>query len=189
MRGFFVAMLLIVLAYALGFVAFVSLLPETPANLGETDGIVALTGGDIRLQRATALFEQGVGKRLLISGVDQTTSKETLKTLIHGGPRFDCCADLGYAAEDTRGNARETADWARAHQFHHLILVTSRYHMPRSIREFSAAMPEVRLVPYPVEQEGVDLAHWWRHPRTVFLLHREYVKYLASLLTTGMARA
>lgn len=188
MRGFFVAMLLIVLAYVLGFVAFVSLLPQAPGGLEKADGIVALTGGEIRLERAEALLEQGVGKRLLISGVDQTTSKETLKELIHAGPRFDCCTDLDYAAEDTRGNARETADWAHAHHFHRLVLVTSRYHMPRSLREFSAAMPDVRLLPYPVEQEGVNLGGWWRRPRTIFVLHREYVKYLASLLTTGMAR-
>jgi hypothetical protein len=40
-----------------------------------------------------------------------------------------------------------------------------------------------------VEQERLDLADWWRHPRTIRLLHREYVKYLASLITTSMARA
>jgi uncharacterized SAM-binding protein YcdF (DUF218 family) len=110
-----------------------------------------------------------------------------LKHLVHGGPRFDCCADLGYAAEDTRGNAQETADWARAHNFHRLILVTARYHMPRSLQEFSAEMPGVQLMPYPVEQESIDLANWWEHPRTIFLLHREYAKYLVSLVTTSMA--
>jgi uncharacterized SAM-binding protein YcdF (DUF218 family) len=189
MRGFFLAVMLFVLAYLLGFVAFVSLLPKTPADLGGADGIVVLTGGETRLDRADALLERGAGKRLLISGVDQATTKETLKHLIHGGPRFECCADLGYSAEDTRGNAQETADWARAHDFHSLILVTGRYHMPRSLREFSAAMPTVRIVPYPIEQERIDLAGWWRHPRTILLLHREYVKYLASFLATSMAKA
>jgi uncharacterized SAM-binding protein YcdF (DUF218 family) len=189
MRGFFLAVMLFVLAYVLGFVAFVSLLPKAPADLSGADGIVVLTGGETRLGRADALFESGVGKRLLISGVDQTTTKETLKHLIHGGARFECCADLGYAAEDTRGNAQETADWARANNFHHLILVTARYHMPRSLREFSAAMPDVHFLPYPVEQERIDLAGWWRHPRTIFLLHREYVKYLASFVATSMAKA
>jgi uncharacterized SAM-binding protein YcdF (DUF218 family) len=188
MRGFFVAMVLIALAYVLGFVAFISLLPKTPADLKGADGIVVLTGGETRLDRAVSLFESGVGKRLLISGVDETTTKETLKHLVHGGPRFDCCADLGYAAEDTRGNAQETADWARAHNFRRLILVTARYHMPRSLQEFSTEMPGVQLMPYPVEQESIDLADWWEHPRTIFLLHREYVKYLVSLITTSMAQ-
>ena len=188
MRGFFLAVMLFVLVYVLGFVAFVSFLPKAPARLGSADGIVVLTGGETRLDRADALLESGAGKRLLISGVDEATTKETLKRLIHGGPRFDCCADLGYAAEDTRGNAQETADWARAHDFHSLILVTGRYHMPRSLREFSAAMPNIRFTPDPIEQESIDLGGWWRHLRTVLLLHREYVKYLASFLATSMVR-
>lgn len=182
-------MLLLALAYVLGFVLFVSLLPMTPDTVPEADGIVVLTGGGARLDRAAALFEQGVGKRLLISGVDQATSKETLKRLIHGGRRFDCCADVGYTAEDTHGNAQEAAVWTRAHGFHRLLLVTARYHMPRSMQEFSAAMPEATFLPYPVDQGRIDLAGWWRYPRTVFLLHREYVKYLASLVATSMARA
>src|SRR5665213_1967374 len=143
MRGFFVAMVLIALAYVLGFVAFISLLPKTPADLKGADGIVVLTGGETRLDRAVSLFESGVGKRLLISGVDETTTKETLKHLVNGGPRFDCCADLGYAAEDTRGNADEAAEWSHEHNFKSLIVVTARYHMPRALLEFSHVMPGI----------------------------------------------
>ena len=188
-RGFFTAMILVALAYGAGFVLFVSLLPATPSEVPKADDIVVLTGGGTRLDRAEALFERGVGKRLLISGVDQATTKETLKHVIHGGARFDCCADLGYAAEDTRGNAQETKAWTQAHDFHSLLLVTARYHMPRSLQEFSAVMPDVTFTPYPVEQDRIDLAGWWHYPHTVLLLHREYVKYLASLITTSMARA
>ena len=189
MRGFLAAVILIVLAYVLGFVAFVSLLPLTANDISDADGIVVLTGGETRLDRAEALLERGMGKRLLISGVDQATTKETLKNLIHAGPRFDCCADLGYTAEDTRGNAQEAADWARDHHFRSLILVTARYHMPRSLQEFSTAMPSVVLVPYPVEQDRINLANWWDHPHTISLLHREYTKYLASLIATSIIRA
>lgn len=188
-RGFFTATFLLLLAYGLGFVLFVSLLPMTPPEVPKADGIVVLTGGGARLDRADDLFESGVGKRLLISGVDQTISKRTLKNLLHGGPRFDCCADVGYSAEDTHGNAQEAANWTRRHGFNRILLVTARYHMPRSLQEFSVAMPEVTLLPYPVEQDRIDLSDWWHRPRTVFLLHREYVKYLASLVTTSMARA
>ncbi len=148
MRGFLHGVMLVALAYVLGFVAVrLASAHDAGAMLSGADGIVVLTGGDTRLDRAAALFESGVGKRLLISGVDQATTKETLKHLVHGGPRFDCCADLGYAAEDTRGNAQETADWAQRHHFHSLILVTARYHMPRSLQEFSAAMPDVHFCP------------------------------------------
>ena len=103
-----------------------------------------------------------------------------MKHVVHGGRRFDCCADLGYAAEDTRGNAQETKAWTEAHDFHSVLLVTARYHMPRSLQEFSTAMPGVAFTPYPVEQGRIDLAGWWRYPNTVLLLHREYVTRSAS---------
>ena len=104
-----------------------------------------------------------------------------------GGPRFACCADIGYAAEDTHGNAEEAAQWARENHFASLVIVTGRYHMPRTMREFSAVLPDVTLIAYPVDQSRIDLNGWWRHPRTAQLLHREYVKYLASLVTTRLA--
>ena len=189
MRAFLTVIILAALAYGLSFVLFVSNLPVAPAELPRADGIVALTGGGDRLDAAVALFETGVGKRLLISGVSQETTKETLGKMAGGGARFSCCADIGYAAEDTHGNAEETANWAKANHFDSLVIVTSRYHMPRAMQEFSAVIPDVTLIAYPVDQPGVDLGGWWRHPRTIQLLHREYMKYLASLVTTRLARA
>ena len=188
MRVFLVVIILLLLGYAIGFVLFVSSLPAARAMLPKADGIVALTGGDERLDTAVALLEKGVGKRLLVSGVSQTTTKETVAKLSDGGRRFACCADLGYAAEDTHGNAEETAEWARAHHFGSLVIVTSRYHMPRTLSEFSTAMPEITLIAYPVDQSRIDLADWWRHPRTMRLLHREYAKYLTSLVMTRLAK-
>lgn len=188
MRVFFAVIVLALLAYGLGFVLFVSNLPAAPQNLPMADGIVALTGGDERLDTAVSLFERGVGKRLLVTGVAQETTKETVGKMSEGGARFACCADIGYAAEDTHGNAEETAAWARENHFASLVVVTGRYHMPRTMREFSFAMPGVSLIAYPVDQSRIDLGDWWRHPRTIGLLHREYVKYLATLVTTRLLR-
>src|SRR3569833_405795 len=151
-RGFFTAMILVALAYALSFLLFVSLLPRTPEVIPQADGIVALTGGGARLDAAANLFDHGVGQRLLISGVDVTTTKDTLKDMVHGGRRFDCCADIGYDAQDTHGNATEAAEWARSHHFKSLVIVTARYHMPRALNEFRRTLPCVTLKPFPVDQ-------------------------------------
>ena len=186
MRVFVTVILLAVLAYAIGFVLFVSNLPSAPATPPQVDGIVALTGAGTRLDTAVALLERGTGKRLLISGVSPTTSKEELAKLSDGGRRFACCADLGYAAEDTHGNAEEAADWVRQNHYNSIAIVTSRYHTPRTMREFSVLLPDVTLIAYPVDQSGVDLGAWWTHPRTAQLLHREYAKYLASLVMTKL---
>jgi uncharacterized SAM-binding protein YcdF (DUF218 family) len=187
LRVFLAVIFLALLGYGLSFVLFVGNLPTAPAMLPKADGIVALTGGDERLDTAVALLERGVGKRLLVSGVSPQTTKETVGKMSEGGARFLCCADIGYAAEDTHGNAQEAAQWARDNHFDSLVIVTSRYHMPRALREFSAAIPEVTLIAYPVEQSRIDLSGWWMHPHTVQLLHREYVKYLASMVTTRLS--
>ena len=188
MRVFLGVIVLVVLAYGLGFVLFVSNLPAQPANPPKADGIVALTGGGERLDTAVSLLEHGVGKRLLVSGVSQETSKETVGKMAEGGPRFRCCADIGYSAEDTHGNAEEAAAWTREHHFASLVIVTGRYHMPRTMKEFSAVLPDVALIAYPVDQSRISLGGWWHHPRTASLLHREYAKYLASLVTTRLSR-
>ena len=188
-------MLVAILAYCVGFLVFAMTLPRRSVSVGKADAIVTLTGGDSRLDTAVRLLEQGKAKRLLITGVHPSITKPEIKQVAHGGPRFDCCVDLDFAAEDTRENAVEAATWMRSHRFRSLILVTANYHMPRSLAEFSADMPNVKLIPYPVEPEGIDFSKWWRNPHAVRLLHAEYAKYLASLVIdrfisrdTGMDR-
>jgi uncharacterized SAM-binding protein YcdF (DUF218 family) len=182
--------LIVVLAviYTVGFLVFVSTLPRPRPHMHAAQGIVALTGGDERLAAAVNLLENKSGQRLLISGVHHSTTKEELKELAHGGKRFDCCADLGYDAENTRGNAQEAAQWARAHHFRSLIVVTARYHMPRSLTEFQAAMPEMKLEPYPVQPVDIDLDGWWRDTRALRVLQGEYVKYVVATLRNAVDR-
>ena len=174
---------IIVVAYVAGFAAFASQLPHPPRTLGPVDGIVALTGGGMRLDVAVALFEKGVGERLLISGVNTQASKRDLKKLVHGKRRFDCCTDLGYAAENTFGNAKEAAAWTRFHHYKHIVLVTSRYHMPRSLLEFHDVMADVTVIPYPVDPDnGRGFPSKMRNLKA---LHSEYWKYLAVNFLTA----
>jgi uncharacterized SAM-binding protein YcdF (DUF218 family) len=176
-----IILLLLAIAYVGGFLVFVTTLPVTQPAAVHADGIVALTGGTERLDAATALFETGVGKRLLISGVHATTTKAALKTLVHGGKRFACCADLGFQATNTHGNAEEAAQWARDHGYKTLIVVTASYHMPRSLTEFSAQMPHEKLIPYPVESDNLDVHAWWHNPVAFSVLQWEYAKYLGAV--------
>ena len=170
--------------YLIGFIAFVATLPQPPPSATpRADAIVALTGEGGRLAPAVTLLEKGNGQRLLITGVNKLTSKKSLKQLLHGGNIFDCCADLGFAALDTRGNAEETARWAREHHYKSLLLVTADYHMPRSLVEFGAEMPEIKLLPYPIVADPPTLFSWQSARR----LNGEYVKYLASMVRISLA--
>lgn len=185
-RTVFRLIAILVALYVLGFVVFVMDLPVPMPRVRPAQGVVALTGGDERLAAAVNLLETHQAQRLLVSGVHATTTKQELKRLAHGGARFDCCADMGYVAANTRGNAQEAALWARAHRFTSLIVVTARYHMPRSLTEFQAAMPDVLLEPYPVEPQDIDLSGWWHNTRALRVLSGEYTKYLASTVMNAV---
>ena len=148
-----------------------------------TDAIVVLTGGSERLARGIALLEAGKGRKLLVSGVHKGVDlPDLLRQTRQGGADLVCCIALGHDADDTIGNAAETASWMAAEHFSSLRLVTAAYHMRRAMVEFRRAMPEAEIVPCPVFPDTVKTAQWWRWPGTAHLLATEYTKYLAALV-------
>ena len=182
------AFLVLALIWAAGLFAFAGRVQQsTPAPDPEAaDGIVALTGANSieRISAAMDLLQDGMGRRLLISGVNRNASREDIRNVSKAAPRlYDCCVDLGFTAADTVGNARETADWARSMRFHSLIIVTADYHMPRAMLELRAVMrePEFHLQAYAAPTPSLKARRWWRSPRNARLLVVEYCKYLAIL--------
>ncbi|MGC1300841.1 MAG: YdcF family protein [Caulobacteraceae bacterium] len=177
--------LLLAVIWGVGLWAFAARVADsTPAaDPPRADGVVALTGASsLRIEAATELLEQGLGQRLLISGVNrEATRAQVRETTSSAGRAFDCCVDLGFEAENTLGNARETAGWARYHHYRTLIVVTADYHMPRAIQELHAAMPHVTLYPYPVATQTLDARRWWATPDSARRTAIEYCKYLAVL--------
>ncbi|MEM7567472.1 MAG: YdcF family protein, partial [Pseudomonadota bacterium] len=158
------------LAVFLGYVAFArNVASYAPASHLQADGIVVLTGGDARLREALALLGENRAERLLITGVHPDVDAATLaKNWPDRADLFACCIDLDYRALDTSGNAAETGRWIARTGYTSLIVVTSDYHMPRSLLELSAAMPDVELLPHPVT--AVD--------RSLKLVTSEYAKYM-----------
>ncbi len=181
----FAALLILLMVWAVGLLAFSSRVEQSiPAREPPTaDGVVVLTGAsNIRLEAATKLLEAGKGKRLLISGVNREATREDVLNVTKAvKPVYDCCVDLGFAAANTVGNARETAEWAKAKGYRSLIVVTADYHMPRSMLELRATMPDTVLYPYPVATEGLDAHRWWKQNATARRMVVEYCKYLAIL--------
>ncbi|MFN3671084.1 MAG: YdcF family protein [Bosea sp. (in: a-proteobacteria)] len=167
-----------------GYVAFSSSIAlREPAAVPRTDAIVVVTGGSQRVGDALGLLGAERGARLLISGVNERTGREELARLNPAArDLLSCCIDLDHRARNTIGNAIETRRWVRQHGFSSLLVVTSNYHMPRTLAEFGHAMPGMRLVPHPVVTESVDLADWRSHWQAARLLIPEYVKYLAARL-------
>ena len=68
-------------------------------------------------------------------------------------------------------------------------LVTSAYHMPRSLLEFRRIMPEMIIVPHPVFPEDYNPRHWWRWPGSPGLVISEYSKYLVAVVWDSISGA
>ena len=180
------ALLVLAMLWAVGLFAFAARISHsTPAaDPGRAQGIVALTGpSPARMEVGVSLLQEGRGQRLLISGVNRMNTRDSIRRAARSvaGPVYDCCVDLGFEAVDTIGNARETADWARARGYDQVIVVTADYHMPRALLELRGAMPRARLTPYPVATDELNARAWWRNPHQARRLSLEYCKYLVIL--------
>lgn len=176
------------IAWAAGYVSFARNLPDTPERPGaRTDAIVVLTGGSLRLEEGLALLAAGRGRKLFVSGVHRGVDVEELLTYSATRPEdVACCIALGYDADNTVGNARETAEWMRAQGYRSLRLVTAGYHMPRGLLEFRAAMPDVAILAHPVMPDRVKTEAWWRYPGTAMLIAEEYTKTVIARAAHGL---
>lgn len=192
MMRFLALLAILALVWLVGLFAFADRVrsyspAEDPAR---ADGIVVLTGpSSSRVDAAIRLLENGKGDRLLISGVNRQVRPAELKAVTPGSSRlFACCVDLGFEAENTMGNAREIGRWARSNGYDSLIVVTSDYHMPRSLVEIRSALPGVELTPYAVKTPELDDRGWWRAAVTARRMTLEYMKYLTVMMREGVRR-
>lgn len=181
--------LVLVALWAGAFLQYIATLPLPggPAR-PDADAAVVLTGGAERLDEGLNLLQRGQAKRLLVSGVHPDVNKAALGEVTGRADLLECCVDLGFDARNTEENAREIAEWAHAHGYDSLRVVTAAYHMPRSLLELRRTAPSITYLPHPVFPERIRLQDWWRWPGTVELLVGEYHKYLAALVRAAAER-
>ena len=154
------------------------------------DGIVVLTGGGRRIEAAGKLLEEGRGQRLLISGVNRiATRRDLLRLTGLSEHTYACCVDIDHEAADTMGNARETRDWLKKHNYRSVIVVTASYHMPRSLIELVRTSPGIRFHAYPVTPKAFGRSPWWLEPIKIRTLMAEYLKFLPAAGRFVVARA
>lgn len=171
-----------------GLFWFASQIPPAEKWAEHADAIVILTGGKGRLEYGLKLFVQGKADKLFISGVGEKTSLEALLHNVPEGLRNEVLArpaesiQLGHAAENTIGNAEETAAWVNGHSVHSLILVTANYHMLRSVSEFEEKLPNIAILPAPVLPEDFQIHFWWLRGYERDMVLSEYHKYVAAKL-------
>jgi len=176
-------LLILVIIWIIGLFRFANDLPQTVEDVStHSDAIVVLTGGSQRLSAGFNLMAVGMADRLFISGVYRGVEvKQLLENAERSGEGADWRIEIGDAV-DTIGNAIETAVWAQRENIKSLRLVTSAYHMPRSLLEFRYRLPDTPIIPHPVFPENVKIGQWWAWPGTARLIMSEYTKYLIAKL-------
>jgi uncharacterized SAM-binding protein YcdF (DUF218 family) len=173
--------LLVIACWGAGLFAFAGNIPVRGSESTEnTDAIVVLTGGSGRLQAGLDLLREEKAERMFVSGVYRGVDVTQLLAVLKQRPdEVENRISIGNAV-DTIENALETRNWVRTQNYTSLRLVTAAYHMPRSLLEFQAAMPDIRIVPHPVFPEHVKQEYWWAWPGTMALMVTEFNKYLVA---------
>jgi uncharacterized SAM-binding protein YcdF (DUF218 family) len=143
----------------------------------KTDAIVVLTGGRHRLTEAINLINNGMADKLFISGVQEHISLQDLEKknavkIIDGKEII-----LDKIATNTFENARETSSWIAKHKIASIRLVTSNYHMFRSLVEFRRWNKKSQIILHPVYSENVEIS-WWKSFYSFCFLASEYNKFI-----------
>ena len=175
------------LLWAAGLAWFVHSSLTMASDPRDTDAIVVLTGGRLRLEAGLSLLGAGRAQKLFVSGVNPHVDRvELMRVAGHAGDEDVNRIVIGHDADNTLGNARETAGWMQQEGYRSLRLVTSWYHMRRSLLEFERAMPQARIVAEPVfaGHEGEAWSGW---VEVALLTVSEYDKYLATLVRPEIA--
>lgn len=179
-RLIFRLLLLLPVLWFCGLLVYGSVISHLDPYEGKAEGIIVLTGGGQRIEKGFGLLRRGQGQRLLISGVHHDVR---LRDLISNPvllQQWRDKIDLGFAAQDTLGNADEAAQWVQKNKFESVIVVTAHYHLPRAMLHLGAQLPDVALYAYPVKPEIFGQTDWWRDPAALRLVASDYSKFLLT---------
>ena len=171
------------LAWGFGFALFLHEATQPSEPPAQADGIVALTGGADRIETALRLLAEGRARALLVSGTGGGAELAELARRAGLDPApWESRVTLGRKATSTRGNAAETAEWARENGIRSLMVVTAAYHMPRALTELGRMLPGVALYPVAVIPPPINGAAVLLDAGMLRLMAEEYTKWLVARL-------
>jgi uncharacterized SAM-binding protein YcdF (DUF218 family) len=155
-------------------------------SLPAVDLIAVLTGGQGRLKEAFRLLEVGQGRALLISGTNAPLNDILEANNVEDFPEHlknDVILDPHSLR--TFDNAKEIRNAVRRLEARSLLVVTSNYHMQRSlelIRDEFSKRPRIDVVmyAYPVSSPNFDIQTWWQSVSGWRLFMSEYFKSLGA---------
>ena len=169
-----------------GLIWFLFQFEATDINkIEKADAIIVLTGSQGRIDAGINLLFQKKAPILFISGVGKKTKLEDLSRYLISFDHkqikpLENSIYLGHFASTTKENAIETSDWIIKHNCKSIILVTSDYHMQRSLFLLKKYMPEINITPYQVVKQKVKNELPWKKIPKLKLIILEYNKLLFS---------
>lgn len=150
-----------------------------------TEAIIVLTGGRNRIHEAGRLYNAGLSGKMFISGVSRAVSLPQIERRNDIQINDKSAVHLGQEAQDTIGNAVETNEWLQKNNIKSIRLVTSNYHIPRSLLEFENRNKDLLIIAHPVFSDKVQ-KKWWKSWGSFYLIATEYNKFLYVLLTKNI---
>ncbi|MDG1153709.1 MAG: YdcF family protein [Alphaproteobacteria bacterium] len=186
MRKLFYFCLILLVAFLFGLAGFVDTINkyEQP-KLISADVAVVLTGGSGRIEKGIEILNDKKVEKLFISGVHKSVAIKKLLNFVKNNS-FNKYDDsniiLGYQAKTTFDNAIEVANFIKKNNYKSIYLITSKFHMPRSMYEVRHRLPNIKIIPYPVNNNNIKIKSWYSYPGTLFVLTFEYLKTLLVIL-------
>ena len=176
------ALLVMVLIWDMG--RFAGALEEKARNtlvsLPSVDLIAVLTGGQGRMKEAFRLLENAQGRFLLISGTGASLDAILEANDIQLDPIKRSRIFMDPRSQRTFDNAVEIVRTIEETQSRSVLVVTSNYHMQRSLDLIQEALEpkgmDVVLFPYPVQSPNFDPDRWWKSFDAWRIFLSEYIK-------------
>jgi uncharacterized SAM-binding protein YcdF (DUF218 family) len=176
------------IAWIGGFVYFMDVISQCcPSDQTiNTEAIIVLTGDKHRIETGLELLKANPSKRLFITGVDSKIRKvaSVIKIFSSISRELQNKVEFGQMATCTFENASEVKEWTESNDIHSITLVTSNYHMPRSLLLFKDAMPSLAIENYPISSREITLDALKKDPKAILFLLKEYTKYSVVFIQT-----
>ena len=115
--------------------------------------------------------------RLIISGVDKKVSD---KSIIPYNIKNKTRITIDKVSETTYENAKIINEWTSKYKLQNVTVITSYYHMPRSMMLIKSLTPSINFYAYPVEKKISSKTSLRDNILYYFFLTEEYIKYLVS---------
>ena len=182
MKKIFTLIILLIIAWIGGLIYFGYLINHFDIDkTTHTDVVIALTGGRNRINEATKILHLKLADKLFISGVGKDISLKNIQHRQKIKKSLLKKITIGHDAEDTIGNAKESAIWVEENKISSIRLVTSNYHINRAMIEFRRQLPFIDIIPHPVYSEKI-VKKWWTSWQTFSLIFKEYNKLIFAII-------